>query len=299
MISPQRILVTGGTGFVGGHVVRGLLDDGHTVGAVIRTGSARDRLDPRADACLYDGSTEALAAAVRSFAPDAVVHAATHFVAEHKPDDLVPLVEANILFGCQLLDAMRRVDVGRLVNFGTSWQHFGPGDGYRPATLYAATKQAFEDLLAFYVDAHAFRAITLKLTDTYGPGDRRAKLLPHLLAIAGTGRTLSTSPGGQVVSFVHVFDVVEAVRVALERTVAGQSAEAFAVAGDEDMPLRALVERVEAAIGRPLTVDWGAKPYRDREVMTPWRGTRLPGWGPRVTLAEGLKALVEAHVRDH
>ena len=283
----SRILLTGGSGFVGGHVARGLLDDGHQVFAVLRPGAATADLDPRAEILVHDGSTDGLHRLVQTAAPDAAVHIASKFTAVHAPGDIDALVDSNLRFGLQLLDALAREGVPQLVNFGTAWQHYQT-DAYRPVSLYAATKQAFEDLAAYYADTAGLRVITLKLSDTYGPRDRRGKLISALVAATRSGQPMALSPGGQVLNPVHVDDVVEAVRVALRRETGG----AFAVRGEE-VTLRELVARLERLADRPVPIDWGARPYRDREVMTPWRGAILPDWSPRIGLDAGLSALLE------
>jgi nucleoside-diphosphate-sugar epimerase len=284
----SRILLTGASGFVGGHLARGLLNDGQQVFAVLRPGASTADLDPRAQVLVHDGSTEGLHALVRQAAPDAAVHVASKFTAVHAPGDIDSLVEANLRFGLQLLDALAREGVTRLVNFGTAWQHY-QADSYRPVSLYAATKQAFEDLAAYYADAAGLRVVTLRLSDTYGPRDRRGKLVSALIAAMASGRSMALSPGEQVLNPVHVDDVVEAVRIALARETGG----AFAVRGLEEVTLRGLVEMLEGLAGRPVPVEWGARPYRDREVMTPWRGDILPGWTPRIGLDTGLRALLD------
>jgi hypothetical protein len=53
-----------------------------------------------------------------------------------------------------------------------------------------------------------------------------------------------------------------------------------------------VVELYARVTGRPIEVVWGGRPYRDREVMVPWTGPRLPGWRPRIALADGLRTLV-------
>lgn len=283
----SRILLTGGSGFVGGHTARGLLDDGHEVFAILRPGAGTSDLDPRAQVLVHDGATELLHDLVRQASPDAAVHIASKFVAAHAPGDIDGLVESNLRFGLQLLDALARAGVERLVSFGTAWQHYET-EAYRPVSLYAATKQAFEDLAAYYADAHGLKFTTLKLSDTYGPNDRRGKLVSALIRAMSDGQALSLSPGAQVLNPVHIDDVVEAVRIALARDSGG----AFAVRGAEEITLRELVERLGHLARRPVPVEWGARPYRDREVMTPWRGAPLPGWSPKVGLDAGLGTLL-------
>lgn len=289
----MRILLTGATGFVGGHTARGLLQDGHSVGAIVRPGSDLSALDPRVAVLVHDGSAEGLYDEIKTFAPDAGVHLASKFVAQHQPGDIGALIEANLHFGCQLLDALARCGVTRLVNIGTSWEHY-ESENYRPVSLYAATKHAFQDLCAFYADAHGMRIVTLKLSDTYGPGDTRPKLFALLCRIVRTGETLELSPGAQSINFAHVDDVVEAIRIALARADAlpDSTMESFAVRGAEQLNLRDFVALFVQVAGTPLNVVWAARSYREREVMHPWLGQVLPGWQPKTTLQDGLRRML-------
>lgn len=290
MAEPSRALVTGATGFVGGHLVRRLLEDGWEVHALTRAGSSA--LPAGVKAHVMDGGTAGVLAGVRESAPDVVFHLAALFLAAHGPDDVEPLVSSNVLFGAQLLEAMADLPRPCLVSAGTAWQHFR-GDAYEPVNLYAATKQAFEDVAAYYVSARGLAMITLDLYDTYGPGDTRPRLLPMLLDAAGTGNVVGLSPGEQLLHFVHADDVAGAFLAAAAALQADPSPRAatYTVPSAEPITLRELVAVVERATGETIDVEWGARPYRDREVMVPWTGPVLPGWHPKVPLEEGLRAV--------
>lgn len=301
MTRTGAVALTGYSGFVGGAVGRALAAQGLRVHAWLRPGSRFDG-PVAAGVQLHRVPAEPapLAAWLRDAQVDAVVHVAAHFVADHGLHDVLALVDANLRLPAALYEAMRAAEVGRIVCTGTSWQHAGDGppdgrDAYLPANLYAATKQAGEDLLAHYVRAEGFRAITLKLLDTYGPGDRRPKLFNALRTAAAEGRRLMMSGGAQEIDPVHVDDVVEAYRLALARldTLAPGTHESYKVDGGAPRPLREVVEDYLALLGRPGLVDWGARPYRRCEVMQVWRGgRRLPGWSPRIGMPEGLRTIV-------
>lgn len=237
----------------------------------------------------HDGTTEALVAIMAEVQPTVVFHLASLVLAEHQPRDVVALIQSNVLFGTQVVEAMARQKLRLLVNTGTSWQHY-ENQEYSPVNLYAATKQAFEAVLQYYVEACGLRVITLKLFDTYGPDDPRPKLMNLLKRVAVEHQPLAMSPGEQWIDLVHVEDVVQAFLVAAERLLAGEVAghEGYAVASGQPVSLRNLVRQVEQALGRELPITWGGRPYRAREVMMPWQGERLPGWVTEVELRNGL-----------
>ncbi len=275
-------LITVITGFIGHHLARRLASSGWRVVGAVRATSARPDGDPGGGVACHEltdpGGLRALVAATR---PEVVFHLASQFIAEHVPTDVPRLVESNILFGAELLEAMAASGVRRLVNVGTAWQH-RTGDGYEPVNLYAATKQAFSDIAAYYRSAEGLRIATVALYDTYGPFDRRRKLVPLLLSALESGEPLAMSPGDQLVDLVYVDDVV----AALERASAligdaladGEAAEWAAPAAAE-LTLRELVGAFSKAFDAEVRVQWGARPwsYRRREVMRPWQGCPRPG----------------------
>lgn len=290
-------LVTGGTGFVGTHLLKRLYKEGWQVHALVRPESLRkaEAQDGTVTWHAHDGSTEGMLAILKAVRPKVVFHLASLFLAQHRPTDVESLIASNVLFGTQLLEGMAQSGVRYLVNTGTSWQSY-ENEGYNPVCLYAATKQAFEDLARYYVEACGVRMITLRLFDTYGPEDPRPKLIALLQRALTTGETLEMSPGEQQIDLVFIDDVVEAFLIAAERLVMGAAAgsEVYAVSSGKPMTLRQFVARFSEVAGQAVKVNWGGRPYRPREVMRPWAGGKpLPGWSIRVGIEEGLRRTLE------
>lgn len=293
---PNSAVVTGGTGFVGSRLVKTLIDGGCRVLMIARGTSQSLAFEPheRLTRHTHDGRHENLSRAIADARPDVVFHLASLYLTQHTPEQVEPLINANLLFGAQLLEACVHAGNPPLVNTGTSWQHH-ENELFHPVNLYAATKQAFQDLMVYYVRAQGLKALTLELFDTYGPGDPRPKLLNLLRQIAMDGRTLAMSPGEQRLDLVHIDDVIRAYLVAAERLANGAdpSATTYAIRSGEPRSLREIVAEFERAAGRPIRIEWGRRPYRPREVMAPATLVpTLPGWSPRLGLAEGLRGLM-------
>lgn len=293
-----RALITGSAGFIGGTLVRHLLARDWEVHAFLGPTCKAEALDKVKDQVrchFHDGSTQGLFEILDQVKPEVVFHLASLFLSDHQPEDIEALVRSNILLSTQLAEAMACTGAARLVNTGTSWQHYHQAD-YRPVNLYAATKQAFEDILAYYHDARGLSHITLKLFDTYGPRDPRRKLVNLLLESARSGAVLDLSPGEQVLDLLHVDDVVAAFRVAGERLLASEAplCETYLLGGTR-LTVRKLADCITRATGRPILAQWGGRPYRPREVMAPVAsGAALPSWTPGVGLEQGLSEAYSA-----
>lgn len=287
----MKLFLTGATGFIGSQLAKRLIKEGHDLAIVVRPESNLEVLHtllPQIQVHVYDGSFASLFAALKTAEPSLVFHVASLFLAQHKQEDVPRLIESNINFPVQLLEAMNQLGIKQLINTGTSWQHFN-NEAYNPVNLYAATKQAFESLLAFYVEAHGFKAITLKLFDTYGPGDNRPKLFNLLKKAARSGEILRMSPGEQLLDLVYIDDVLDAFLIAMESTSEVKRAEIYAVCSRERISLRDLIKVYSEVIGCQITVDWGGQSYRLREVMVPWTDHKsISGWQPKVILHEGI-----------
>lgn len=292
----RKALLTGATGFIGSHLSRHLLAEDWDVAIVTRVGSDISVLGDLAGRIAlhqHDGTMEGMSAIMNTARPDVVFHLASLFLSDHRAGQVEPLIRSNILFGTQLLEAMTGAGVRLLVNTGTGWQHYGNRQ-YDPVNLYAATKQAFEDVLRYYVEAGSVRAITLKLFDTYGPGDRRRKIFSLLREASERNEPLVMSPGEQQIDLVYIDDVLSAFVEAARRLLMneGGKEESFVITSGTPIGLRDLVAAYLRITERHLTVHWGGRPYRRREVMKPWReGKKLPGWKPRTSLEQGIRLL--------
>ena len=242
---------------------------------------------------LLNGDPHLLRSQLADFNIVGVVHLASEYVKDHSVESVSALINANIAFGAQILEATS-ADAQWFLNVGSIWQHHH-GQMDTAANLYAATKNAFEQLLAFYSNSASISAMSVYIGDTYGPGDSRPKILNLWRDSALQGSRVKMSPGFQKLSILHVDDVVDALVKAIgllsaRPDAASQRFQRFVIDSDKYVNLRDLATLFGKATGLNLKVEWGASPYRKREVMDPTVPfQRLPGWSPRKTLEDGLR----------
>ncbi len=303
----MRAIVTGATGYIGGQLLARLLQDQHDVAIVVRRQSELSsaminaKTEGRLKAYRHHGKTDELVEWVKEFSPEVVFHLAAMSLSAHRPDQLRSLIEANVVFGAEMLEAAAQVDNVGFISTGTFWEYGRGDDEYRPTSLYAATKRAFRDILGYFEQTKTLRSVELKLFDVYGPDDPRGRLIDLLLDAQVSGEQLALSPGEQQIDLVHVDDVVEAYLVAAEcfsnPDFVFERLD-YAVSSGCRMTVRELVARLESVSGRVVPVGWGKRAYRPREVMMPWTGQTLPNWRPRRSLDEGITQMIAARQQD-
>ena len=293
----QTVLVTGGTGYLGASLVNRLLLEGFNVGVLIRKGASLQLLDKHLSEIKlleFDGDYVSLDEWFSLHKPVAVFHLASLFLVRHEPSQIPALIQSNIQLGTQLAEACIKHGCSNFINTGTSWQSHNSPD-YQPVNLYAATKAAFENVLLYYSQSLGLRVVTLRLFDTYGPKDPRAKIIQLLIGSAKSGVELKLSPGEQRLNLVHIKDVVQCFLSAY-KWIDIQSPSTnifFGVYDDIDYSLKEIVSLIEIISQRKLNVSFGVFPYREQEVMKPVEGySRLPGWYPMITLQDGLAKLL-------
>ncbi len=292
----MKILVTGATGFIGYHLTCRLLKDKSDVHVITRQQSKIQRLNNVKEALHvhnHDGSIENMCDIMKKVKPDIIYHLATAFIVDHKREDVKSLIESNVSFPIQVLEAMRVNGLSKIITVGTYWQHYN-NEEYNPVNLYAASKQAFEVFLKYYTEACGMKAIILKLFHTYGPCDVRKKLFQALRAASDGGEVIHMTDGAQLLIYVYVDDVIEAFLIAADRLISGPSFsfEKYSVASGVNYSLREIVEKYELALKKKVKVDWVSEPSRKREIKFPYlKDPLLPLWKEKFDLSSGIRSM--------
>lgn len=292
----MKILVTGGSGYIGRNLIKKLISNNLEVFTIIRKPVDVNYASYFENVITHEFvSYNLLESFIIQQDFDLVVHLAAAQNYGDGIDDISELISSNVIFGTQILSALSKARYKNFINIGTYWQHYN-NELYNPVNLYAATKQAFQDILKFYVEARDIRIITLKFFDIYGPNDDRNKILYHILNGFKNNELIKLSNGDQLIDLVHIEDVIGAILMSIERLfgLSSNKYEEFAVSSQNPITLRELVGLVNYLVEGKLKLDFGAVDYREREFFEIWRDFNLlPNWKPSITLIQGIAHLLD------
>lgn len=274
----MNILVTGGTGFVGKNLIPYMKRKGYQVHILVRP-QTNISIASTDNVYVFADDAVSLGNYLKNNRIEGIIHLASLYLNQHKPEQIKDLILSNIYLGTVILEAAVISGVKWFLNTGTIWQNYNVppfSKLYCPVNLYAATKQAFIDMAKYYTETNDIRFCTLKLCDTYGPHDTRKKIYSLFEQTAKTGELLQMSPGEQKIDIVHIDKVVENFELLVERLHSGKELEdEYVVSSGIQRTLKDIVHQYELEHNVKLNIEWGARPYRNREVMNPYIGNML------------------------
>jgi len=293
----MKIFITGATGFIGKHLVNKLVEKGNQI-TINLFGEEQSPFGEKVLTYkLNEDNILSDAKYLNQEAFDGIIHLASLYLTQHKPEDAIRLINSNVRFSTYILECASQGKIKWFVNTGTFWQNYNNAV-YSPVNLYAATKQAFESIAQYYIETKQIKFCTLRLCDTYGPEDTRPKIFNLWNKIAKSGETLDMSCGDQVIDISYIDDIVEAFFM-LASHLQNTSSEiingaVYAVNAETRFTLKELAAIFEKITMQKLLINWGVREYRDREVMLPWtKGKVVPGWIPKVSVEEGINNIIQ------
>src|SRR5947209_243833 len=299
----RRVLVTGGSGFIGSHVVDALSKRGY---APVNFDRLRSPHHPDGTLETVLGEVtdaDALARAMRGC--EAVIHLAAMADVGDVQKDPEGAERANCRGTLAVLEAARRAGVRRVVYGSTIWVYSDCEETAvheetllaPPSHLYTATKLAGELYCRSYAELYGIDYTLLRFGIPYGPRARPAAVVPAFVnkALAGEPLTIAGT-GEQCRRFVYVEDLAEGVVRGLAPAAANRT---YNLVGDEDVSVKQIAETVRQVVG-PVEIvhtEGRAGDFRGVEVCGKRAADEL-GWRPQTSFREGVRRYVEWH-REH
>ena len=306
----MRILVTGGAGYVGSVSVEHLVAAGHDIVVLDTFATGRPGADLAGAAVVRGSYTDrtAVTQLLRDHHIDAVLHCGARSLVGESIREPALYFRENVAGGIDLLEAMREVGVQRLVISSTA-AVYGVPDAtpipedapLRPINPYGESKRSLEAAAGWFASAYGLRAVSLRYFNVAGAsatnGERHepeTHLIPNAIRAASSGDPLTlfgtdypTPDGTPIRDYVHVLDLAEAHRLALEATAPGDvrtegALLACNVGGGVGFSVREVVAAAERVIGRRIPSSIGDRRRGDPAILVAdvMRAREVLRWTP-------------------
>ena len=304
-----RSLVTGGQGFIGGHLSVALLERGDDVVVLdlpAAPGNALALHGVAGDVELVEGDVADRAAVDRAATgADSVFHLAAQTLVGPAAEDPEGTFRSNVEGTWTVLEACREAGVGGVV-VASSDKAYGPSDSLpyreddelRPAAPYEGSKAAADVIARSYWNSWGMPVAVTRLANVYGGGDlNSSRLVPELVTAYLAGREPEIrSDGSPRRDFLHVSDAVAAY-LAIEEHLPDCGGEAFNAGTGDPRSVADVIAAVKSATGSDREADFLSDRNPDGEIDSQYvdasKLAAATGWRPRVGFDEGIVEAVE------
>ncbi len=302
----RRVLVTGGSGFMGSHLVHRLLAAGANLAVVVRYDNVmkNERLREVWDRLRIieaDLRNRGALAAIPQFAPEIVFHLAAYNHVGESFRQVEECFDVNAKGTANLLDTCN--DVGRFVYVSTS-EVYGAQTSVpfvetmcpQPLSPYAITKYAGEIYCRMKQQIGVRERIAVvRPFNVFGPYQSTKAIIPELILNALQGHPIRATKGVQTREFNYVGNVIDGLIMAAQHPESIE--EVLNLCSGEEVAIADLVHKIVGLTGSPSQVEIGALPYRPTEIWRMYgdssRAREVLGWHPRIGLEEGLRRTID------
>ena len=284
----MKILLTGGTGFLGSNLLRRLLSLGHELFCIKRETSSLERVNFfKHKIKWFNLETSDFDEIISSYKIEGIIHCATDY--GRKQFNPIQTIETNLILPLKLLHAAASNNVHVFINTDTVLD--------KRVDTYSLSKRQFSEWLEKY--SNDILTINVALEHFYGPFDNDSKFVTYvILKMLGNEDSIDFTLGLQKRNFVYIEDVIDAFIVLLNNiNKLDNSFHNFEVGTEDSVTIKDFVGLVKKLCNNNTTdLNFGAINYRENEVMNTNTNTeklKSLGWFPRFSLEDGLKNTID------
>jgi len=249
----KKILLTGGSGFIGSEILNELSNE-NIFYVILRKNNHKIKQNNKIKKLIYKNFDD-LNRKLKKIKIDIVIHCATHYVKNHKYDDLAKLVNSNVLFGNVILENLKKMNVKKFIYFSTVWENY---DGIKNNffNLYASYKKSFKNLITYYKKLYPkIIFLNLNLSDTFGVNDKRLKIVNILKRNLKEKRKIKIISKNLFLNLLNVKDVVNAVKILIKKK---HNSSDYNIINNKNYSIFEIIYQVNKKSYKKIEVDWAS-----------------------------------------
>ena len=299
----MKIIVTGGAGFIGSHLVDSLVEERYTVIVIdnLSTG-IKSNINTKAEFYKLDIQDKRIQSIFQKEKPDIVYHLAAAINVRKSIKDPLQDIDTNISGSINLLEASKLVQPKKFIFVSTGGALYGdaaviptPEDyEIKPLSPYGINKFSIEKYLYYYWKMFGLNFTVLRLANVYGPR-QNAKGEAGVIAIFCNQIFKNIQPvingnGLQTRDFIYVDDVITALKLVLNKGDQG----AFNIGTGKETNIKTIFEKISHLTNSSFSAVFNTKAIEEqrRSCLNVDKATRELGWTPKVSLEDGLLSTV-------
>jgi nucleoside-diphosphate-sugar epimerase len=280
----KKILLTGSTGFIGSELLKSLSKE-NIIYVTIRTKNKKIKKNKNIRE-IYFYNFSKLNNKLRKIKVDTVIHCATHYIKDHRIDDLKKLSDSNILFGNIILENLEVMNVKKFINFSTVWENYnGKKDNYY--NLYSVYKKCFSNLVNFYEKRFKkVKFFNLIISDTFGKSDKRTKIINILKTNFKKNITTKIVSKNLFINLLNVTDINNAIKLILNDLSKPGS---YLLKNKKDYLISDVINKINKNSVKKIKIIWLSKKIIKDKI---YKYKNLKNWKPHNSKIEHLVKVI-------
>ena len=267
----KKVLLTGGTGFVGSNILREL-SKSYQIYNLVRSKNIKKIKNVHN---FYFSDLKKLKKKLDQKRFFAIIHCATHYKKNHNFDDINKMIEANLLLGNIILENKNINYCKKFINLTTVWENH---DGIKnnPANLYAAYKSAFSTIINFYKKKlKNVKFYNLYLSETFGENDKRLKLFKTIKEDYKNKKTTIFLSKKIIINLVNVNDIVNAIGILLKKNLKSSD---YSILNKKKTDIIKLISNFNKTASNKIKFKFNSNKISNDKIL---KFKNVPGWKPK------------------
>jgi len=274
----KTILLTGSSGFIGGHLANALKKN-YKIYLTINKNRPKIK-SKNVNFILYKNNLNFFRK-LEKLKIDIIIHCATFYSKHDDVKNIKNIVDSNITFGCYLLEISKIKKIKKFINLTTNWENFR-NKLENPKNFYATSKLAFKKFIHYYSKTnYDTEYFSVYLSDTFGENDNRDKLFPNLKKAIKNKKKINLVSKKLYLNIINVNDLISAINILIKKKVTPGE---YSVVNNKNLKLDEIINKIKNSC--KLSYKFNTNSLIHDKIL---KLKKIKNWKPKESTLEKIK----------